>query len=109
MGLAPELPGSTAAPLFERQLWWTATVVASVAGLWLIAFGRSPVAALGGVVVALLPHLIGAPQPDAFGGVVPPELQGEFAARALASNAISWAVLGLLAGTYWGRAEARAA
>src|ERR1051326_3234258 len=45
LGLPPALPGVHSAPLLERQLWWTATIVATAFGLVLIAFTRSPIAA----------------------------------------------------------------
>lgn len=102
-GLPPELPGSSAAPLAARQIWWTATVILTAAGIAFIAFGRGwwPVAL--GLGLVLLPHLAGAPHPEEFGGVVPPELQGLFVGRALAVNGAAWLVMGALAGLYWGR------
>jgi cobalt transporter subunit CbtA len=38
LGLPLPLPGSEAAPLFERQLWWFGTTIATGAALALIAF-----------------------------------------------------------------------
>src|SRR5437867_450062 len=38
LGLPPELPGSDAAPLFERQVWWLATAASTGAALALFAF-----------------------------------------------------------------------
>lgn len=35
-GLPPEPPGVPAADLFDRQLWWVGTIVATGLGLWLI-------------------------------------------------------------------------
>ncbi len=64
LGAPPELPGSAAAEIDLRQIWWFGTVGATAAGLALIAFGRGW--ALRAVAAALLlaPHLIGAPHPD---------------------------------------------
>lgn len=97
-GLAPELPGAATADLVARQVWWAGTVAVSALGIAAIAFGRSPVhIGLGGVLL-LAPHLIGAPEPEVLTGVVPPELAGAFAGRALAVGLAAWALLGSFAG-----------
>ena len=102
-GLAPELPGSAAADLTARQLWWFGTVIATAAGLALIAFGGNW--GHWGLAAALIlaPHAIGAPQPAAMAGTAPPELAAEFAGRALAVGLAGWALLGLFAGHFWSR------
>jgi len=106
MGLPPELPGSVAADLTDRQVWYFATVIATGLGLVLIASGRGVVPAiLGGALIAA-PHAIGAPHLDNFSGVAPPELSAEFAARALGVGFATWAVLGWLAGRLWATPEA---
>jgi cobalt transporter subunit CbtA len=102
-GLAPELPGSAAADLTARQLWWALTVACSAGGIAAIGLGRNwPVWATG-IALILLPHLIGAPQAEAFAGVVPPELAGDFVGKTLAVSAAGWALLGLFAGYFWNR------
>ena len=105
LGLPPELPASAAAPLQERQLWWLGTVVASTAGIAAIAFGKNWALWGAGIALLALPHIIGAPHPAAFGGVVPPEMQGEFVGLSIGVSAISWAVLGLFGGYMWARQE----
>ena len=50
LGLPPELPGVPTAPLLPRQLWWTATVMATACGLGLIAFSRSAVVAAAAIL-----------------------------------------------------------
>ena len=105
LGLSPELPGSAAGALADRQLWWLGTVVATLGGLALIAFG-SPAIKVGGAVLIAVPHLIGAPHPDHPEGVVPPELAALFAARVLAVGALGWGALGALAGHFWSRERA---
>lgn len=102
-GLPPELPGSAAADLGARQVWWWGTVGATALGLWLIAFGRGAAFIGGGAVLILAPQLIGAPHPDAFTGPVPPELAALFASRALGTGLVAWCVLGVLAGYVWQR------
>lgn len=39
--LAPEVPGVAAADVYERQIWWFATVATAALAVWLIAFGRN--------------------------------------------------------------------
>lgn len=101
-GLAPELPGSAAADLTTRQLWWVAAAAASVAGLALLAWG-APALKLVGLAVIAIPHVVGAPHPHELSGVAPPELAGLFAARSFLVGAIAWALLGWLAGRFWSR------
>jgi len=103
LGLPPELPGSIAAPLEARKLWWIGTALASAVGLASIAFGKNWLHWGVGIALLALPHIVGAPHPDAFGGVVPPELQGQFVGLSLGVSAIGWAVLGLLAGYMWAK------
>ena len=101
MGLAPELPGTIAAELHLRQIWWWGTVAATAGGLAILGYTKSPVAI--GIAVALLavPHFIGAPQAEQYWGVAPPELAATFAARVLGVGLVVWAVLGWLAGYFW--------
>lgn len=107
-GIPPELPGSAAAEIGPRQIWWFGTVGATAAGLALIAFGRGWAFPALAAVLILAPHLIGAPHPDEFIGPTPPELAGQFAARALGVGLASWALLGLLAAWFWQREGRRA-
>ena len=102
MGLSPELPGAAAAELSQRQLWWLFTVAGTLAGIALLAWGNPAIKIVGAVLIAA-PHLIGAPHPEAFEGVVPPELAALFTARVLAVAALTWAALGALAGHFWSR------
>jgi len=101
-GLPPELPATMAAALTERQVWWISTALATAFGLYAIVFGRSNAFKAAGLVMMVLPHLIGAPKPP-LGGVVPTELNAEFAAASLATMAMFWVVLGALCGALYGR------
>ena len=101
IGIPPELPGMIGAELTARQIWWTGTVAATLTGIAAITFGRGPVILVAGVLVLALPHIIGAPHPEVYGGIIPPELASEFAGRSLAVGAISWAVLGVLSAYFW--------
>jgi len=104
LGLAPELPGSAGAFLNDRQIWWITTAFASAFGLYLLI--RAPVffTKLGGLLLLLLPHLIGAPQPHHFISTVPAELAAEFAASSLVIHAVLWAITGVCVGYFWDRA-----
>ncbi len=106
--LAPEVPGVAAADVFERQVWWFATVAAAAVALWLIAFGRGWTAWGPAVLLLLAPHLIGAPEPDAFTGPVPTELGALFAGRAFGVGMAAWVTLGCFAGFFWRREAIRA-
>ena len=105
MGLAPELPGTLAADIGARQVWWWGTLVATGLAAVLLAYGRSVVfAALGGVLL-LAPHLIGAPVIDGFHSPAPAELGALFSARVLGVGLVSWLALGWLAGWQWSRSR----
>jgi cobalt transporter subunit CbtA len=97
VGLSPELPGVPAADLNARQLWWVATAVTAIAGLALLAYGRTPAKLVGAVLLAV-PHLVGAPELEAFAGQIPPELAARFAARSLLVGLFAWMTLGFCAG-----------
>lgn len=107
LGLAPELPGSAAAALEARQIWWIATALATAAGLWLVLRVARPLAIAGGIALIVLPQVFGAPHPGGFTSTVPAELAGHFAAASLVVMAVIWALAGTLAGWIWQRGEAR--
>lgn len=98
VGLPPELPGMDAGALAARQAWWALCVVSTALGLAALAFGRGTTWLALGAALLLLPHALGAPQPPSHEGLVPPGLAAAFATRSLAVAALSWAVLGALAG-----------
>lgn len=103
LGLAPELPGTIAADLGARQVWWWSTVVATGAGLALLAYGRSLLLAALGVVLLAAPHWIGAPDLGEFFGYAPPEVGAAFSARVLGVGLATWVFLGWLSGRLWSR------
>ena len=105
MGLPPELPGTIAAEISARQVWWFSTVGATIAGLALLAFGRSVVTVALAAALLAAPHAIGAPHPDGFWGVAPPEVGAAFSARVLGVGLAVWAVLGWLSARFWTEAE----
>ena len=103
LGLPPELPGIPAAALEPRQAWWIGTVAATAIALYLIAFGRSPLAAAGAIVLLALPHLIGAPELDEVATNVPEPLSHHFTVAVMMTTLLSWSLLGGLCGFFYQR------
>ncbi len=101
LGLPPELPGQEAAPILARQVWWAMTAVGTAMGLYLIGVRRSLIGILGGLVLIVAPHVVGAPQPPAGTSELPAVLAAQFAARSLAISAVFWAMIGLGFGWAW--------
>jgi cobalt transporter subunit CbtA len=103
ISLPPEVPGSAAAGVAVRQMWWFSTVGAAALAMALLAFGNGWKAWGVSIILLLLPHIIGAPHPDMFAGTTPPELASLFAMRSLAVDLAAWIFLGLLAAYFWQR------
>jgi len=103
LGLPPEVPGAMAAEIGARQIWWLSTAVATGVGLWCLVLGGQMWLGALGIVLIILPHIIGAPLPGEIGGAVPPELAGHFVAASLVTAFVFWAVLGWLAGRFYDR------
>lgn len=98
LGLPPELPAMPAADLGDRQIWWTLTVVATAAGLALIAFKQSLPLAILGVALIVAPHIVGAPQPESHESPIPADLHHSFVVAVTITNLVFWVVLGAVAG-----------
>lgn len=103
LGLPPEIPGSGAAALADRQAWWTITAALTAGGLAALLLGRNNLLRAGGIVAIALPHIVGAPHPEAFASMAPAELAGHFAAASLVVTAVFWAVLGFASGAIYER------
>jgi cobalt transporter subunit CbtA len=101
LGLPPEVPGTVAAPLHDRQLWWIMTAAMTALGLGLGVYARHWSLKLAGLVLLLLPHLIGAPHPAVPGGAAPEELARAFIHATALSNGLFWLVLGGLTGYFY--------
>ena len=106
LGLPPEVPGTEAADLNDRQLWWLMTVFDTALGLWLLVFATNNLNKLFGVVLLISPHVIGAPQPEIPGSVAPAELSAAFIAATAFANAVFWLALGALMGLFSGKNKA---
>jgi len=94
LGLPPEVPGTEAAALKDRQLWWLAPVLATAIGLAMLVFPRNWLIKISGLLLLVSPYLIGAPQPEAHGSVAPQSLVASFITAAFITNMIFWLVLG---------------
>jgi cobalt transporter subunit CbtA len=99
LGLAPELPGSDAAPLYDRQLWWVATASCSAAGVWLAVFARSPILRVLGLVLLFAPHVVGTPRAPIDGANLD-DLAKDFIRATYLANAALWLSLGALLGVF---------
>ncbi len=107
LGLHPELPGTPAAPLFDRQLWWIGTALATAIGLALLAFNRTPWSAALAMVLIVAPHVIGAPPaPEGVEALAPAALEHRFVVLATMTSLMFWALLGTLSGYFHRRFEA---
>ncbi|MFT5445335.1 MAG: cobalt transporter subunit CbtA [Gammaproteobacteria bacterium] len=95
IGLHPEIPGTLSADLYDRQLWWLFAALCSAAAVALIAWRR--VHWIWGVaaVLLVLPHVVGAPQPQVHGGLAPQELSQQFIWATTFVNAVFWLALGV--------------
>lgn len=100
-GLPPEVPGTAAPPLGERQLWWAMTVLITGTGLLMLRFAAHWPIKLLGALVLFIPHCIGAPQVPVPSSSAPIELARAFVYASAVANAAFWIVLGTLAGVFY--------
>jgi cobalt transporter subunit CbtA len=103
LGLPPEIPLATAAPLEDRQWWWVLAAVFTATGLAGLAFLRSPLR-WAMPFLLLVPHIIGAPHVDSalFADQAPEvavqleSLAQQFIGASALVNALLWLVIGLV-------------
>ncbi len=100
LGLLPEIPGTVAADLASRQLWWSTTVIATISGLGLLVFSQSLLLRGVGVILLVVPHLVGAPVPVEHSSLAPESLTHAFVQATAIANGIFWIVLGGLTGYF---------
>lgn len=103
LGLPPQPPGVAVADLYQRQLWWAGTVIATAVGVWLITGQkRTWLLRSSGAVCLFLPHLIGAPAASGLSSV-PAELVRRFTIASVATSCIFWLLVGTLGGLIYSR------
>ncbi|PCK07038.1 MAG: hypothetical protein COA42_16380 [Alteromonadaceae bacterium] len=107
IGLPPEIPGAEAAPLGERQSWWTLSVVCVGAGLLIIAF--TPLKyKLTGLIAIAIPYVVYIPRhegavfthSDPAAVVSLTELHHQFIIASGISNLIFWLALGFISALF---------
>lgn len=101
LGLPPEVPGTEAARLTDRQIWWLMTVLFTAAGLSFLVFARTWAIRMLGVVFLGVPHLFGAPQPQVHSSTTPVELVDSFIYATVLANFVFWLSLGGLLGFFY--------
>ena len=97
------LPGTTAAEVSSRYDWWAGTIITAALALAALVFRPGLPAVIVAAVLILGPHIIGAPHLDRYFGVAAPELAAQFVSRTLGVAALTWAILGAVAGWMWDR------
>lgn len=105
VGLPPQLPGSEAGPLAERQLWWLVTVVMTSGALALFAFTKRASLAAIGVILIVLPHIYGAPNSAEHTSTAPEALAHSFIVAATVINFLFWVILGASTGYFYARLQ----
>ncbi len=103
LGLPPELPGTPAADLVARQLWWLAAAISTAAGLACIVRTRGWRAKMLGVVLIAWPHVLGAPRAPAEISEVPAALSHAFIAWSLVTSLVLWLLIGALTALFMAR------
>jgi cobalt transporter subunit CbtA len=109
LGLPPELPGTEAAPLLDRQLWWLATAVSTGSGLALLAFANRVHWAILAAILIVLPHFYGAPRLAEHAASMAPEaLTHQFVVAVTVVSFLFWLILGASTGYFYSRFRGRA-
>jgi len=103
LGLPPEVPGTQAAPLLARQIWWVFTVAAACGGLACLFLGRKALWCLAGMALLVVPHIVGAPQLEHAHRAAPESIAHQFIVAAVITSLLFWAALGTLSGYFYRR------
>lgn len=109
-GLHPEVPGTEAAALEARQLWWVLCVAASLLGVAFLYYSPLKLKP-GGFLIAAIPHLVGAPLPEhhGFANTAPDAVKAlsELSIQFYSLTAVGMLVFYLLVGSLSGAAVKR--
>ena len=96
LGLHPELPGTLAASLHDRQTWWIDTVLASAIGFLILFFNKNNLFKLMAIFIIALPHIVGAPHSSIHAGTAPFEMLESFEISSFITNGIFWIILSII-------------
>jgi len=110
MGLPPEVPGTLAADLQLRQIWWSLTVIATIIGLVTLYLAPNKFK-FAGILFLIMPHIIGAPQPEiatflnenASAISALSQLEHQFLLSSAWVNLAYWLALGVFSGLFANR------
>lgn len=94
LGLPPELPGTEAAAVEARQIWWIATAIATAMGLLLLALAKGILFKVSGILLIVIPQLVGAPQSLEHSALAPESLITQFIITTTIIGAVFWILLG---------------
>lgn len=94
LGLPPELPGTEAAAVEGRQIWWIATAISTAMGLLLLVLAQGILLKVSGLLLILIPQTVGAPQPLEHSALAPESLITQFIVTTTILGAIFWMLLG---------------
>lgn len=103
LGLSPELPGTLAAQLQDRQIWWVSTVVLSSFAFIILFFNKNKIYQALSIILLFLPHIIGAPMPNVHGGTAPQAMFEEYILVTYITNAFFWLFLGAISISFFKR------
>lgn len=95
LGLPPELPGTEAAAVEYRQLWWIATAISTAIGLLFLTMPQRLLYKSIGLLFVLVPHIVGAPQPVEHSALAPQSLITQFIVTTTLLGAAFWLLLGV--------------
>ena len=108
LGLSPELPGTLAAELQDRQIWWISTVVLSSFAFIILFFNKNKMYQALAIILLFLPHIIGAPMPSVHGGTAPQAMFEEYIIATYITNAVFWLFLGAISISLFKRFQEKA-
>lgn len=103
LGLPPELPGTAAADLLQRQTWWITTAASTAVAIALVVFGKHWALKLLGAVILVIPHIVGAPQPMEHSSLAPEALETQFKIASQLTNLVFWLALGAISAWLFSR------
>ena len=103
LGLPPELPGTAAADLLQRQTWWITTAASTAVAITLVVFSKHWALKLLGAVILVIPHVVGAPQPMEHSSLAPEALETQFKIASQLTNLVFWLALGAISAWLFSR------